>query len=466
MINKVFSLILAFVLLAGVIPFSAIDTNAITLTEALYVGGVGMADGTYLANGATATTKTKPSVGYAYYKSGVLTLHNYKYSGRGLYCDETHNAYAMVLAATNITIVLEGTNKLSYNGTDVVYGIVGDVAIIFAESAGSLTIDGAYYSIVAEGCVNIGGGSITIKNSTHCIYAGHDITISNSTVNITTDNSGMYAWENITIDKSSTVTIVSTDTGIQAIKNATVSGNVSVTSSLYGVYSNEGNVTVGGTVSLDCVYGIGADKGDVVIKCNTLNITNASYGIIAFEGNVTTYEGDVTVNAKSFGINASKNVTVYNGYLNVMSKCFGIGSDSGNVIVNGGKLSVKSTNTSNDSVYKAIKANALSVNASLRILASEATNGSLEEYSASKLDVYDRIEVDAAESSVLMGDVNGDGFTDNVDAAVVLRYDACITDLTEQQLLKGDVNGDNSVDNIDAALILKYDAGLIDSFGA
>ena len=38
----------------------------------IYVGGVGMYDGDYLAVGATATQTTKPSGGYAYYENDKL----------------------------------------------------------------------------------------------------------------------------------------------------------------------------------------------------------------------------------------------------------------------------------------------------------------------------------------------------------------------------------------------------------
>ncbi len=63
---------------------------------------------------------------------------------------------------------------------------------------------------------------------------------------------------------------------------------------------------------------------------------------------------------------------------------------------------------------------------------------------------------------IVTGDVNGDGYADNMDAAAVLRYDAGITELDSLQLAAGDVNGDGEVNNLDAAYILKIDAGLID----
>ena len=64
------------------------------------------------------------------------------------------------------------------------------------------------------------------------------------------------------------------------------------------------------------------------------------------------------------------------------------------------------------------------------------------------------------------GDVNGDSYIDNLDAAMILKYDAGIIELEPTAETSGDVNSDGFVDNLDAAMILKYDAGIIDSFAA
>ncbi len=79
------------------------------------------------------------------------------------------------------------------------------------------------------------------------------------------------------------------------------------------------------------------------------------------------------------------------------------------------------------------------------------------EYTVSCQYVYD------GGDEALRGDVNADGYIDNLDAAMILKYDAGIIELDYVQLMVGDVNGDGYVDNLDAAMILKYDAGIIDS---
>ena len=61
-----------------------------------------------------------------------------------------------------------------------------------------------------------------------------------------------------------------------------------------------------------------------------------------------------------------------------------------------------------------------------------------------------------------LGDANGDGAVDAIDAARVLMIDAGLVELTEADIEACDANCDGSVDAIDAAHILRFDAGLIE----
>ena len=70
------------------------------------------------------------------------------------------------------------------------------------------------------------------------------------------------------------------------------------------------------------------------------------------------------------------------------------------------------------------------------------------------------------EESGLIGDVNGDGVVNNIDATLVLRYS--VGALSEEQLAKlyievGNVNGDEKVNNIDATIILRYSVGAVEA---
>lgn len=70
------------------------------------------------------------------------------------------------------------------------------------------------------------------------------------------------------------------------------------------------------------------------------------------------------------------------------------------------------------------------------------------------------------ETTVLYGDVNGDGEVDLTDASLVIRCYNEITEFTEEQATAADVNGDGEVDLTDASLIIRYYNEVITSFPA
>jgi len=63
-----------------------------------------------------------------------------------------------------------------------------------------------------------------------------------------------------------------------------------------------------------------------------------------------------------------------------------------------------------------------------------------------------------------LGDVNGDGKINAIDASLILQHDAKINILEGPALLAADVNGDGKANAIDASMILQFDAKLITSF--
>ena len=72
----------------------------------------------------------------------------------------------------------------------------------------------------------------------------------------------------------------------------------------------------------------------------------------------------------------------------------------------------------------------------------------------------------APQAEGLLGDVNGDGLVDTLDAMLILRWDAELIEADKLNLKDGDANGDGLVDTLDAMLILRLDAELIDKLPA
>ena len=133
----------------------------------VWVGGVGLADGDFLAVGATEATRTQPSGGYAFYEDGYLTLCNYSYTGVGSYYDQANGWAAIIYADVPLTIVLEGENSLTQTGSmsESVYLPYGGSVV----GSGNMTTSGGFYSMWSDmdGAdieIMLNGGSWTARN--------------------------------------------------------------------------------------------------------------------------------------------------------------------------------------------------------------------------------------------------------------------------------------------------------------
>lgn len=76
--------------------------------------------------------------------------------------------------------------------------------------------------------------------------------------------------------------------------------------------------------------------------------------------------------------------------------------------------------------------------------------------------VADTVFTATFKKKLLLGDANGDGTINSIDAALILKYDSGANVTLDEAA--ADVNGDGAVNSIDAALILKYDSGAIEKF--
>lgn len=89
-----------------------------------------------------------------------------------------------------------------------------------------------------------------------------------------------------------------------------------------------------------------------------------------------------------------------------------------------------------------------------------------DKFTADRNGVNSGYPVLAWQLPIVLGDVNGDGKADNLDAALVYAYYNGRQAFSAQQLAAADVNGDGKVDNQDAALIYAYYNGKITAFPA
>ncbi len=237
--KRLLSILLILVMCMGSIPMTLFSVSA-EKAGAIYVAGVLMNDGEYLANGASAVQASKPSKGYAFYKDGILTLHNYEYSGKGYSLGS--NNYAMILSYTNLRIVLEGKNVLvgSFPGSSICgYGIKATFSLYIS-----------------------GEGDLTL-NSKDGIYTDGGIRISNTDISIRTAGTGISADEEIYIYKSD-ITIDATHNAIHSM-----GGDIHVVDSSLFAYSDL-QMTIYTPYTLHLIY------------CNAqLRRGNESYALIS-----------------------------------------------------------------------------------------------------------------------------------------------------------------------------------------
>ena len=516
----------------------------------VYVGGVGMYDGDYLAVGATATRTTKPSGGYAYYKDGTLTLNNYSYEGKGYL--NSSGYYAVIYSKNDLTLELIGNNTLTQKD-------YFNTACIWGEANVSLT----------------GAGILNLKNAAWGIISAYDLSIESGNLNVDACELGIYSWNQEVIINGGSLKIDATKCAVNSYRGIEINGGsgifrntqdsvYNVLHAQYGsgpvtidpslvvmasttadgelgeyVAANLANykkiviktpgVYVGGVVMYDGDYlAVGATatqttkpsggyayykdgkltlnnysyegkgylnssgfyaviytKNDLTLELignNTLIQTESDSDMIYVDGANLTVGGDgkLTGTAGGYALYADKDITINGGTVEVSTYYACILSYGGEVIINDGDITAESESRAGIYSYYGVTVNGGNVTAigggskaisydysgsftvaeGMKIQASTTVDGTLGEYVAANHDSYKKIVIKPDASNVLKGDVNGDGYVDNLDAAMILKYDAGILDSINEAT--ADVNGDGYADNLDAAKILKYDAGIID----
>ncbi|MBE6586924.1 MAG: carbohydrate-binding domain-containing protein, partial [Ruminococcaceae bacterium] len=220
--KRILSLLLTLVMILGMIPATTLTAFAESRGE-VYVGGVGMNDGDYLAVGATTTRTTKPSGGYAYYNNGTLTLNNYSYAGKGYQYDSEDGYYATVFADHALTLELVGTNSLKQTAS-LSKGIrVGDEGFrkLAIQGDGSLNVTSTQCGISVKGSIVVNGGTIISTATDGGMYKsigiesiGIDVTIKGGNVTVAGDY-GLWVPNGSCEIKGGTVTATGIDHAIE-----------------------------------------------------------------------------------------------------------------------------------------------------------------------------------------------------------------------------------------------------------
>ncbi len=184
-----------------VVPFTPIADGEI------FVGGIGMNDGDYLHVGAEATSKNKLSDSYAYYNDGVLTLHNYTYTGPGHVMPGAYSYYSVAIVGEALTeIVVEGQCSITSN-SDACYdqciwfmqGNQDAPRTIRGTESSYLELSSRYMAIDLADVLIIKEANLHVKGDGYGIDAYHGITTQYSTIKVTTQNAAIAASGPITV---------------------------------------------------------------------------------------------------------------------------------------------------------------------------------------------------------------------------------------------------------------------------
>lgn len=301
------SLLLVLALVLVLLPGMFTEAEA-AAANSIIVYGYQLDSGYYLSTATWRQTTTKPSGSYFYYNNGTLTLYNTTVtpnSGtRGIYADG------------DLVVNLSGTNNIAPTKD---YGI---------RSTGTLKFTGS--------------GSLTVNSS------GYD---------------AIYSSGNMEFAQTGTVTATATGataSGVETAGKLTIGGNLNATAeSSYAIFATGDISMTKGTVKAtgNCTYSAGGirSNGAITISGGTLNVTSKSDGIIA-KNDFWQKAGDVTVNADWNGIiveSTTNDARINEGTLTVTAVRDGIKARK--FFMNGGHGYIKSTNTSSDSSYYAVK---------------------------------------------------------------------------------------------------------------
>lgn len=134
----------------------------------LYVGGVRLDAGWYLASNADAPVKRKPdkNYGYAHYDGETLTLCNYVYCGGGVEA----NGLAVAIDASNATtdICFKGENSIEVIGREYAAALLVNDGQVTISGKGTLCLSAQQaargcYGMLGSGAVRINSGTVKLQ---------------------------------------------------------------------------------------------------------------------------------------------------------------------------------------------------------------------------------------------------------------------------------------------------------------
>ncbi len=186
--RKILAMVLSVVLVLILLPGMGFTASAAG-AESIYLGGIKLNNGMYLANGAAEGSYTAPeSGGYAYFADGVLRLNNFRYEGNSLAYPNS-GWYAALYSVGDLTITLAGDNSIKCGGNSYANGIwlpndfdltINGNGSLYVNSVGPFDIDGGEVVITGDAEVVAhasGGAGLNGINCSSFTFNGKKLTV-------------------------------------------------------------------------------------------------------------------------------------------------------------------------------------------------------------------------------------------------------------------------------------------------
>jgi len=247
------------------------------IIDGIFFGAVKLHSGEYLDNSGNVSSE-KPSGGYAYYKDGELTLHNFNFTSDPELVSGERGLYSEIA----LEIILEGQNEINTSDSDGIY-LLDDLTVSGGGTL-SINVEDTYEGIKSYGGgMTLKSGTININSGDHGIELSDDFKMEDGIININADDDGIDLDGEVQIDGGS-ITINTEDNGIDAFGDTVINGgNIYIhTNDDNGIESY--NVTVnGGFIEIDANDdGI---CGEISVNINggklVLRTRNTDYSVIS-----------------------------------------------------------------------------------------------------------------------------------------------------------------------------------------
>ena len=232
------------------------------------------------------------------------------------------NGCAISVKSLESTVPSQGTVNLTVEGGDGYFAIAtdGDISLnkvnldVTGDSGirslnGDVTINGTNVSVIGQNGVGViaNSGSISIDSDYLFVQCAAQ--------------SGDAKWEH----------------GIGAVNDVTINSKDATIAGRYGVYSQTGNITLGGKID------VGATKCAIESKVGTITMT----GSITAQGGDSNYaiyaEKTISFNGTTLNVNGGAGIRSYEGDITIDGKNVSVvGQDGVGVIANGGSISINS----------------------------------------------------------------------------------------------------------------------------